>query len=109
MCLQVEWDEPFFKEAFDDAWFCIQAVTIHHKSLAIFRNIAAELMPNVGTDPKKYGETRYGSRVMMGARMISTKKIYERLVVDEAYTEWLGKQSRETKAKVSFGCVLIVL
>jgi hypothetical protein len=31
---EVEWDEPFFKDAFDDAWFCIQAVCAHQKSLA---------------------------------------------------------------------------
>lgn len=105
----MDWDEPFFKEAFADAWTCIQAVVVHHKSLAIFRDIAAKLMPNVGTDPKKYGETRYGSRVIMGARMLSTKKIYQTLVIDDSFAEWLSKQSRETRSKVSFGCVCSVL
>ena len=63
----VAWDEDFFEKAFAQAWQCIQAVTAHQKPLARFRVIAESLQTNEqilgGTEPKKYGETRYGSRV----------------------------------------------
>ncbi len=63
----VVWDEDFFEKAFTQAWQCIQAVTAHQKPLARFRAIADSLSANEqiprGIEPKKYGETRYGSRV----------------------------------------------
>jgi hypothetical protein len=77
----VSWDEDFFEKAFAQAWQCIQAVTAHQKPLARFRAIADsqpvnEQIPR-GIEPKKYGETRYGSRVTMSERMINTKRIYD--------------------------------
>ena len=75
----VVWDEDFFEKAFARAWQCIQAVTAHQKPLARFCVIAESLPANEqiagGTEPKKYGETRYGSRVTMSERMINTKRI----------------------------------
>jgi hypothetical protein len=101
---ETEWDEPFFKNAFGDAWSCIKTVTSHQKPLAIFREIAAALpldqQPKGGTEPKKFGETRYGTRIAMGERMLLTKSIYEKLFVHEKLTSWLDKQKRETKDKV---------
>jgi hypothetical protein len=97
---EVEWDEPFFKDAFDDAWFCIQAVCAHQKSLAVFREIAKEVQPEGGTEPKKFGQTRFGSRVLMGDRMLQTKKIYQKLQVHDSFTAWLLKQKAEVKEKV---------
>jgi hypothetical protein len=51
--------------------------------LTRFRAIADSLPVNEqiprGIEPKKYGETRYGSRVTMSERMINTKTIYEKL------------------------------
>ncbi len=59
-----------------------RAVTGHQKPLARFRAIADSLLANEqipgGIEPKKYGETRYGSRVTMSERMINTKSIYEK-------------------------------
>ncbi len=75
-------DEDFFEKAFAQAWQCIQAVTAHQKPLTRFRTIADSLPANEriprGIEPKKYGETRYGSRVTMSERMINTKPIYEK-------------------------------
>jgi hypothetical protein len=54
-------------------WQCIQAVSAHQKPLARFHAIAEALPANEqipgGTEPKKYGETRYGSRVTMSERI----------------------------------------
>jgi hypothetical protein len=86
------------------AWQRIQAVSEHQKPLARFRAIAEALSANEqnpgGTEPKKYGETRYGSRVTMSERMINTKRIYEKLMLDQEYMSWLDRQSPETKDKV---------
>jgi hypothetical protein len=100
----VAWDEDFFEKAFAQAWQCIQAVTAHQKPLARFRVIAESLPANEqiagGTEPKKYGETRYGSRVTMSERMINTKRIYEKLMLDQEYISWLDRQAAKTKEKV---------
>ncbi len=78
----VDWDEDFFEKEFAQAWQCIQTVTAHQKPLARFRAIADSLwayekIPRE-IDPKKYDETRYGSRVTMSEHMINTKPIYEK-------------------------------
>ncbi len=85
----VVWDEDFFEKAFAQACRCIQAVTAHQKPLARFRAIADSLPANEqipgGIEPKKYGETRCGSRVTMSELMINTKPIYEKLMLDREY------------------------
>jgi hypothetical protein len=53
-----------------------------------------------GTEPKKFGETRYGSSVTMSERMINTKRIYEKLMLDQDYMSWLERQAAKTKEKV---------
>ncbi len=89
---------------FAQAWQCIQAVSAHQKPLSRFRAIAEALSANEqipgGTEPKKYGETRYGSRVTMNERMINTKRIYEKLMLDQEYMSWLDRQAPKTKEKV---------
>jgi hypothetical protein len=79
-------------------------VTAHQKPLARFRVIADSLPADEqipkGTEPKKYGETRYGSRVTMSERMINTKPIYEKLMIDQEYISWLDRQATKTKEKV---------
>jgi hypothetical protein len=101
---ETEWDEPFFKNAFGEAWGIIKTVTSYQKSLAVFREIAADLpldqQPKGGTEPKKFGETRYGTRIAMGERMLLTRAIYEKLLVHEKLTAWLERQKKETKEKV---------
>ena len=100
----VAWDADLLEEAFAQVWQCIQAVSAHQKPLARFRVIAESLQTNEqilgGTDPKKYGETRYGSRVTMSERMIKTRRIYEKLMLDLEYMSWLDRQSAKTKDKV---------
>ena len=69
-----------------------------------FRVIAESLPPNEqipgGTEPKKYGETRYGSRVTLSERMIKTRRINEKLMLDQEYMSWLDRQGAKTKDKV---------
>jgi hypothetical protein len=101
----VKWDEDFFEKVFVEAWQCISAVTGHQKSLARFRAIAESLPANEqipgGTEPKKFGETRYGSRVTMSERMIKTSRIYQLLMLDKEFVDWLDRQTNKTKDKVS--------
>jgi hypothetical protein len=53
-----------------------------------------------GTETKKYDETRYGSRVTMSERMINTKRIYEKFMIDQEYMSWLDSQAPKTKEKM---------
>ena len=102
--------QPEFEECWSEAIIkcglrqCIQAVSAHQKPLARFRVIAEALSANEqipgGTEPKKYGETRYGSRVTMSERMINTRRIYEKLMLDQEYMSWLDRQAPKTKEKV---------
>ena len=60
---------------------------------------ANEQIPR-GTEPKKYGETRYGSHVTMSECMIKTRRIYENLMLDQEYMSCLDRQGAKTKDKV---------
>ena len=53
-----------------------------------------------GLSLKKYDETRYGSRLTMSERMIKTRRIYEKLILDQEYMSWLDRQDAKTKDKV---------
>jgi hypothetical protein len=107
---EMEWDEPFFKDTFEEVHFCVKAVTGHQKSLARFSDIATELLKakelDGGTEPLKFGLTRYGSRVLEAERFQKTRKIYERLMLDSDFETWLNKQPANVKAKVR-SCVRV--
>ena len=79
-------------------------MSAHQNPLARFRAIAEALPANEqipgGTETKKYGETRYGARVTISERMINTKRIYEKLMLDQEYMSWLDRQAPKTKEKV---------
>ena len=96
--------EDFFEKAFEQVWQYIQTVSVHQKPLTRFRAIADSLPGNEqipgGTETKKYGETRYGSRVTISECMIKTKRIYEKLILDQEYMSWMDRQTTKTKDKV---------
>ena len=98
------WGHDFFEKTFEDAYSVIKFVSRHQKPLARYRHIALHLSkdekPNGGTAILKYGDTRYGSRVLMGERMLSVRVIYERLTDDGEFNAWLRKQSKRMKEKV---------
>ena len=104
----MEWDVSFFHDIFDDAWSIIKKVVRHHKPLALFRAIAKDLpkdtpqdkLPKGGTEPKKFGETRYGSRVIMAERMLDTRIIYRKLFVNTEFEDWIKTQARKKRDKV---------
>ena len=56
----------------------------HQKPLALFRKIAAlPAFAEIGaTESLKYADTRYGNRVLMGRRLLVTRSIYRKLMVD---------------------------
>ncbi len=80
----IAWGETLFKNTFETVWQIIQAVVSHQKPLALFRKIAAlPAFAQIGaTKPIKYADTRYGSRVLMGRRLLTTRSIYRNLMVD---------------------------
>ena len=59
-------------------------------------------------DVKSPSETRYGSRATMIERMINTKRIYEKLMLDQEYISWLDRQAAKTKEKVRL-CICNVI
>ena len=73
----------------------------HQKTLPLFRKIAA--LPDFAeigaTDPLKYADTRYGSRVLMGRCLFATRSIYRNLMVDTEMEAWLERQKPDTQQK----------
>lgn len=98
----VDWDVDFFWECLDKVNTCVKAVTVHHKTLALFRAIgdALTVKPEGGIEPKKYGDTRFASRIMMAQRMHVTQPIYRKLMVHDDFESWLARQNAQTKQKV---------
>ena len=82
--LSIVWDETLFKNTFETVWQIVQAVVSHQKPLALFRKIATlQAFAEIGTtEPLKYVDTRYGSRVLMGRCLLATRRIYRNLMVD---------------------------
>ena len=80
----IAWDETLFKNTFETAWQIVQAVVSHQKPLALFRKIVdlPVFTPIGATEPFKYTDTRYGSRMLMGRCLLATRSIYRNLMVD---------------------------
>ena len=97
----IAWGETLFKNTFETAWQIVQAVVSHQKPLALFRKIAAlPAFAEIGaTEPLKYADTRYGSRVLMGRRLLVTRSIYRNLMVDTEMEACLQRQKPDTQQK----------
>ncbi len=80
----IAWGETLFKNTFETVWEIVQDVVSHQKHLVLFRKIAVlPVFTQIGdTEPLKYTDTRYGSRVLMGRRLLVTRSIYRNLMVD---------------------------
>ena len=80
----ITWVETLFKNTFEVVWQIVQDVVSHQKPLALFRKIASlPVFAEIGvTEPLKYVDTRYGSRVLMGRCLLVTRSIYRNLMVD---------------------------
>jgi hypothetical protein len=100
----IKWGVNFFSNAFSQMKEVITFVTGRQLPLARFRAIALGLQasekPDCGTEPLFFGETRYGSLVMMGDRLLQTLLIYQKLVVDDEYREWVKVQKKSVRKKV---------
>jgi hypothetical protein len=77
------------------------ALVSHQKPLAIFRKIASQPeFSQVGaTEPLKYADTRFGSKVIMGRRLLSTKSIYRNLFVNTEMEALVERQKPQTQDK----------
>lgn len=96
-----DWDQDYFSSTIDYVWTVVKFVTNHHKPLAIYRECADCLprKPVGGTELVKFCETRFASRILMCARYVNCIPILEKLVIDTRYTDWVMRQTSETKAK----------
>jgi hypothetical protein len=100
----IKWGVSFFEDCFSQMKEVICFVTGRQLPLARFRAMAAGLLasekPSCGTEPLFFGETRYGSLVMMGDRLLNTLLIYQKLMVDDEYREWVKVQKKCVRKKV---------
>jgi hypothetical protein len=89
----IAWGETMFKNTYETAWQVVLALVSHQKPLAIFRKIASQPeFSQVGaTEPLKYADTRFGSKVIMGRRLLSTKSIYRNLFVNTEMEAWVER------------------
>jgi hypothetical protein len=80
----IVWGEILFKNTFETVWQIVQGVVSHQKTLPLFRKITTlSIFTEIGdTDPLKYTNTRYGTRVLMGCRLLVPRRIYKNLKVD---------------------------
>jgi len=90
-----------FKNTYETAWQVVLALVSHQKPLAIFRKIASQPeFSQVGaTEPLKYADTRFGTKVIMGCRLLSTKSIYRNLFVHPELEAWVERQKPQTQDK----------
>ncbi len=51
------------------------------------------------TEPLKYVDTRFGTKVIMGCRLLNTKSIYRNLFVHPELEAWVERQKPQTQDK----------
>jgi hypothetical protein len=71
----IVWGETVFKNTYETVWQIVFALVSHQKPLAIYRKIAnqPEFSQVGATEPPKYADTRFGTKVIMGRRLLTTK------------------------------------
>ena len=79
----IPWGETVFKNTYETVWEVVLALVSHQKPLDIFRKITSqsEFSQVDTTESLKYADTRFGRKVIMGRRLLSTKSIYRNLFV----------------------------
>jgi hypothetical protein len=83
-------------------WEVVKWITNHHKPLAIYRKLAGQEKTEGPTELVKYAETRFASKIMMITRYFEVHELLEKLLVDNAYVDWVAKQkTSEAKNKAN--------
>jgi hypothetical protein len=100
-----------FKNTYETTWRVVLTLVSYQKPLAIFRKIASqsEFSQVVVTEPLKYVDTRFGRKVIMGRRLLSTKIIHRNLFVNtemKAWVDWQKPQTQDTDLQ-PIGCSLL--
>ena len=99
----MEWNEPFFRDCFDNTAKIVTWVSHNQKSFARFQMIVQQLIKEkkirCGAAMLKSVETRFASRHGMTERVIH-QKVYKTLVKDELFLEWLWKHSKPIRQEV---------
>ena len=100
----MEWNEPFFRDCFDNTTKIVIWVSRKQKPFVRFQMIAQELIKEkkirCGVAMLKSVETRFASRHGMTERVMHKKKVYKALVKDELFLEWLWKQPKPIRQEV---------
>eukprot|EP00967_Tisochrysis_lutea_P106695 scaffold163838_cov37-Tisochrysis_lutea.AAC.1 len=100
-----DWDEDEFSDCIDQVWDAIKFVLYHQKALARYRALADEVprdkRPVGGTELLRYVDTRFASKVLMLIRYRNVLPILDKLFVDNDFTKWASKQSRDVKDKAA--------
>jgi hypothetical protein len=97
----IPWGETMFKNTYVTVWQVVLTLVSHQKPLSIFRKIARQPeFSQVGAmEPLKYADTRFGSKVIIGRRLFSTKSIYRNLFVNTEMETWVESQKPQTQDK----------
>lgn len=102
----VAWGESTFKCATDKVWTVVKFITSHQHVLAEYRDIASQIPkarhPEGGLELLKYGDTRYGSRILMLNRFMNVVKPAVRplFTASDTFNIWKDAASRDLKNKV---------
>ena len=101
---EMEWNEPFFRDCFDNTAKIVTWVSHKQKPFARFQIISQQLIKEkkirCGAAMLKSVETRFASRHGMTERVMHQKKVYKALVKDELFLEWLRKQPKPIRQEV---------
>jgi hypothetical protein len=84
-------------------WEVVKFIIYHQKALARYRELAEmvprEERPSGGLELVRFCETRFASKILMITPYRNVLPVLERLAIDDVYSAWLAKQSREVKEK----------
>ena len=99
----MEWNEPFFRDCFDNVDKVVTWVSRKGNPFARHQTIAqdfiAEKKIDCGAAMLKSVETRFASQVSMTERVLQ-QKVFKVLVKDALFLEWLAKQPRVIRLEV---------
>jgi hypothetical protein len=89
----MEWNEPFFRDCFDNVDKVVTWVSRKGNPFARHQTIAqdfiAEKKIDCGATMLKSVETRFPSQVSMTERVLQQKKVFKALPKDALFLEWL--------------------
>ncbi len=94
----MEWNEPFFRDCFDNVDKVVTWVSRKGNPFARHQTITQDFITEKKIDCSdvmlKSVETRFVSQVSMTERVLQQKKVFKTLDKDSLFLEWIAKQPR---------------